>query len=130
MQGNVPFRLHSPENDTGTQNMHLLARNLSNLDNHAFHHIQTTERFHNRYTSLPRDIERGEKGKLVWIKSQQTMLVCVTVIVAPLNMHIVLLEVVSPVVVVSSSEPVMLLCTLLLWWALETVVVVVIVASR
>ena len=45
LQGNVPFRLHSPENDTGTQNMHLLARYLSNLDNHAFHHIQTTERF-------------------------------------------------------------------------------------
>ena len=74
-------------------------------------------------------MERGEKGKLVWIKSQQTMLVCVTVIVAPLNMHLVLLEVVSPVVVVPSSEPVMLLYTLLLWWALERVVVVVAVAS-
>ena len=75
-------------------------------------------------------MERGEKGKLVWIKSQQTMLVCVTVIVAPLNMHLVLLEVVSPVVVVPSIEPVMLLYTLLLWWVLETVVVVVAVASR
>ena len=75
-------------------------------------------------------MERGEKGKLVWIKSQQTMLVCVTVIVAPLNMHLVLLEVVSPVVVVPSSEPVMLLYTLLLWWALETVLVEVAVVSR
>ena len=75
-------------------------------------------------------MERGEKGKLVWIKSQQTMLVCVTVIVAPLNLNLVLLEVVSPVVVVPSSEPVMLLYTLLLWWALETVLVEVAVASR
>ena len=64
-------------------------------------------------------MEREEKGKLVEIKAQQPMLVCVAVIVAPaLTLHLLLQEVVSPValvvVVVPSSDPVMLLYTLLL----------------